>query len=56
MSSTTYGFMENKKNITNFLMKKMPYLDLFVLRFYYLVNPMGSCQARSVYLRFYWAD
>ena len=26
------------------------YADLFVLRFYSSVNPMGSCQARSVYL------
>ena len=25
-------------------------LDLFVLRFYGSVNPMGSCRARSVYL------
>ena len=25
-------------------------LDLFVLRFYGPVNPMGSCQAWSVYL------
>ena len=24
--------------------------DLFVLRFYGPVNPMGSCRARSVYL------
>ena len=24
--------------------------DTFVLRFYGLVNPMGSCRARSVYL------
>ena len=24
--------------------------DLFVLRFYGLVNPMGSCRARPVYL------
>ena len=26
------------------------YVCLFVLRFYGPVNPMGSCQARSVYL------
>ena len=26
------------------------YFHLFVLRFYGLVNPMGSCRARSVYL------
>ena len=26
------------------------YFDLFVLRFYGPVNPMGSCRARSVYL------
>ena len=26
------------------------YADLFVLRFYGPVNPMGSCRARSVYL------
>ena len=25
-------------------------VDLFVLRFYGPVNPMGSCRARSVYL------
>ena len=25
-------------------------VDLFVLRFYSPVNPMGSCRARSVYL------
>ena len=24
--------------------------DLFVLRFYGPINPMGSCRARSVYL------
>ena len=30
---------------------------VFVLRFYSPVNPIGSCQARSVYLttQFYWA-
>ena len=28
----------------------MPLVCLFVLRFYGPVNPMGSCQARSVYL------
>ena len=31
-------------------------VDLFVLRFYGPVNPMGSCRARSVYLTtHYWA-
>ena len=30
--------------------RKMEMLNLFVLRFYDPVNPMGSCRARSVYL------
>ena len=44
----------HKKNakIRYFLAKRMACLELclFVLRFYGPVNPMGSCQARSVYL------
>ena len=30
--------------------KTQTWVYLFVLRFYSPVNPMGSCQARSVYL------
>ena len=32
------------------------FIYLFVLRFYNQVNPLGSCQAQSIYLpHFYWA-
>ena len=47
MSSTTYFFCGEIKNtcIGTFWL-----ICLFVLRFYGPVNPMGSCQVRSVYL------
>ena len=40
------------KRFCVFVAVSMPYLsvNLFVLRFYGPVNPMGSCRARSVYL------
>ena len=39
-----------KKEVLQISAKNVPYLDLFVLRFYGPVNPMGSCRAPSVYL------
>ena len=41
---------ENHGNSTLSKAMFMLALDLFVLRFYGQVNPMGSCRARSVYL------
>ena len=43
-----FFFLKQKKKKKK--KKKSSFISLFVLRFYGPVNPMGSCQARSVYL------
>ena len=49
---TTYAFIIKKKtkSILAVIWRLLNCWFLFVLRFYGPVNPMGSCQARSIYL------
>ena len=46
------GFNDTSTLVGHFVSspRKREKRDLFVLRFYGPVNPMGSCRARSVYL------
>ena len=47
-----FGFNDTSTLVGHFVSspRKREKRDLFVLRFYGPVNPMGSCRARSVYL------
>ena len=46
-SDTMHGWTDRSKTLCPSTILQ---IDLFVLRFYGPVNPMGSCRARSVYL------
>ena len=50
MSTHSICFCGEIRKISRLLLSSVPYLALFVLRFYGPVKPMGSCRARSVYL------
>ena len=44
------GVMSSQISLPNNTFTGQAWQELFVLRFYGPVNPMGSCRARSVYL------
>ena len=50
MSTHSLCCEQKYEKYQNFYLKTQFLVVLFVLRFYGSVNPMGSCQARSVYL------